>query len=122
MTKAVVLSEFQEQQSLRKRLYYSAPQVQLVAVPNAARRTHWEARRVKQEGMATGFPDLICLAPGGLVAFVEMKNAKGRVSDNQSEWIERLTNYGFPAAVCRSADAAVEFLRGLGFPIREHAA
>lgn len=122
MTKAVVPSEFQEQQALRKRLYYSAPQVQLVAVPNAARRTHWEARRAKQEGMATGFPDLICLAPGGLVAFVEMKTAKGRVSDNQSEWIERLTGYGFPAAVCRSADAAVEFLRGLGFPIREQAA
>jgi hypothetical protein len=122
MTKAVIPSELAEQQALRKRLYYSAPSVMVVAVPNAARRTVWEARRAKQEGLAAGFPDLVCLWPGG-IAFVEMKRVKGgTVSDNQAEWIERLQGFGFPAAVCRGADAAMAFLRDAGAPIRERAA
>ena len=118
----LVASELEEQQAFRKRVYYAAPEVKLVAVPNAARRTQWEARRAKQEGMATGFPDLMCIAPGGLIAFVEMKTHKGRVSEHQHEWIERLNRYGFPAAVCRGADAAMAYLREQGFPIRERAA
>lgn len=123
MTKAVIPSELAEQQRLRKTLYYTAPSVMVVAVPNAARRTVWEARRAKQEGLAAGFPDLVCLAPGGLVAFVEMKKTRGGVvSENQREWIERLDEYGFPAAVCRGADAAIAFLKENGFPIRERAA
>lgn len=115
-------TELQEQQALRKRLYYAAPEIQVVAVPNAGRRTQWEAMRAKKEGLAKGFPDLIVLAPGGLVAFVEMKAMKGRVTEHQHEWIERLTRYGFRAAVCRSADAAIAFLRDCGFAIREQAA
>jgi hypothetical protein len=122
MTKAVIPSELAEQQALRKRLYYSAPSVMVVAVPNAARRTVWEARRAKQEGLAAGFPDLMAIWPGG-IAFVEMKRVKGgTVSDNQREWIERLQGYGFPAAVCRGADAAMAFLRDAGAPIRERVA
>ena len=66
MTKAVTPSELAEQQALRKRLYYTAPTVQIVAVPNAARRTQWEARRAKQEGLAAGFPDLMAIWPGGI--------------------------------------------------------
>ena len=122
MTKAVIPSELAEQQALRKRLYYSAPSVMVVAVPNAARRTVWEARRAKQEGLAAGFPDLMAIWPGG-IAFVEMKRVKGgTVSDNQAEWIERLQGFGFPAAVCRGADAAIAFLREAGAPIGERAA
>jgi hypothetical protein len=122
MTKALIPSELAEQQRLRKTLYYLAPSVMVVAVPNAARRTVWEARRAKQEGLAAGFPDLMAIWPGG-IAFVEMKRLKGgTVSENQREWIERLQGFGFPAAVCRGADAAIAFLREAGAPIRERAA
>ena len=122
MTKALIPSELAEQQRLRKTLYYLAPSVMVVAVPNAARRTVWEARRAKQEGLAAGFPDLMAIWPGG-IAFIEMKRTKGgTVSENQREWIERLQGFGFPAAVCRGADAAIAFLREAGAPIRERAA
>ena len=124
MTKPVtpIPTELQEQQLLKKWLYYAAPEIKLVAVPNAARRTPWEIRQAKKEGLAPGFCDLIALWPGGGIAFVEMKRVKGGVvSDNQAEWIERLQNYGFPAAVCRGADAAVAFLREAGAPVRERA-
>ena len=118
-----VPTELQEQQAFRKRLYYAAPEVKLVAVPNAARRTQWEARRAKAEGLAAGFPDLVAMWPGGGVAFIEMKRLKGGViSPNQADWIDLLGRYGFAAAVCPGADAAIAFLRQCGAPIRDRAA
>lgn len=115
-------SELEIQQTFRKRLYYAAPAVRVVAVPNAGRRTQWEARRAKQEGMAPGFPDVMVIGPDGLVAFIEFKAAKGRISETQREWIDLLCRYTFPATVARSADEAIAFLREHGFPIRERAA
>lgn len=109
-------------QALRKRLYYTAPQVRLVAVPNAGKRTQWAARQAKKEGMATGFPDLIALWPDGGSAFIELKMPKGRLTDNQSEWIERLGGMGHRVAVARSVDEAVAFLKSCGAPIMEKAA
>jgi hypothetical protein len=106
-------------QSFRKQLYYVAPTVRVVAVPNAGVRTPWAARQAKKEGLATGFPDHVCLAPGGLVAFIEWKTPTGRISDNQSEWIERLDRMGFPVCVARSVEAGIAFLRKAGFPILE---
>ena len=114
--------EIDIQASFRKRLYYSAPQVKVVAIPNAARRTPWEVRQAKKEGLASGVPDVICLAPGGLVAWIEFKTSTGRVSDNQHEWLDLLARYGFRAAVCRSVDEAVAFLRECGFVVMERAA
>jgi hypothetical protein len=50
------------------------------------------------------------------VAAIEFKSEKGKLSDNQAEWIERLIDMGIPCIVSRDADEAVEFLRGLGAP------
>ena len=111
--------EIDIQAAFRKRLYYSAPTVKVVAIPNAARRTMWEARQAKKEGLSSGFPDVMCFAPGGLVAYIEFKTSKGRISENQQEWLDLLARYGFNACVARSADGAVAFLRGCGFPIME---
>ena len=119
MAKAPAQLEADISATFRKTLYYIAPTIRVVAVPNAGKRTQWAARQAKKEGMAPGFPDHMCLAPGGLVAFIEWKNAKGRVSDNQSEWIARLDRMGFPVCVARSVDEGLAFLRGAGFPILE---
>lgn len=116
------MAEADLSQALRKRLYYAAPQVRLVGVPNAAKRTPWAVRQAKKEGMATGFPDLIAFAPGGLTAVMELKTPKGRLSENQAEWLEWLSDNGHPCAVIRSVEEGVAFLRKLGFPVREAAA
>lgn len=108
-------------QALRKRLYMTAPAVQVVAVPNAGKRTVWAARQAKKEGMATGFPDMVILWPGAGVAFIELKISKGVVSPNQADWIARLDDYGHAVAVCRSVDEAVAFLRQCGAPVLERA-
>ncbi len=105
--------------SFRQRLYYAAPNCSVVGVPNAAKRSMWAAQQAKREGMATGFPDVLVLGPGRLIAAIEFKTAAGRLSDNQAEWLDRLERWGFPATVARSADEAMAFLRENGFPIRE---
>ena len=64
----------------------------------------------------------VCLAPNGRVAFIELKSASGRVSENQSEWLDRLACMGFAAGVVRSVDEGVAFLRFHGFPVMERAA
>jgi hypothetical protein len=122
MTKAVTPAEIDIQASFRARMYYAAPAVKVVAIPNAARRTRWEASRAKKEGLATGFPDIMCIGPDGLVAYIEFKSAKGTVSEAQREWIDLLRRYTFPATVARSADEALAFLREAGFAIRERVA
>ncbi len=109
--------ELDIQRGFINRLRYVAPAVSVVAIPNAAKRTQWAAMQAKKEGLKAGFPDCQCLAPGGLIAFIEFKAAGGRVSENQAEWLERLTRWGFPCIVARSVEQAVEFLRCAGFPV-----
>jgi hypothetical protein len=116
------LSEIQIQAGFRKQLRYIAPAVSCVAIPNAAKRTQWAAMQAKREGLATGFPDCMVIAAGGKIGFLEFKSAKGRLSDNQSEWISRLNERGFPVRVVRSVDEAIQFLRDHNFPLMERAA
>jgi hypothetical protein len=87
-----------------------------VAVPNAAKRSQWAAQRAKREGMATGFPDILCFWKGPGVAAIEFKTATGKLSENQVEWLDRLEDIGIPVTVSRDADHAVEFLRQCGAP------
>ena len=108
-------SEIVIQTTFRARCHIQCPGVLLVAVPNAGKRTQWAAAQAKREGLAKGFPDMMAIAPGK-VAFLEFKSAKGKVSDSQGEWLQRLDEYGFPCGVFRDADDAVAFLRLHGFP------
>lgn len=109
------LSEIKIQTLFRSRCRMLCPAVSIIAIPNAAKRTQWAAQRAKREGLATGFPDLMALAPSK-VAFLEMKSAKGRLSDNQADWLDRLHGMGFPCGVFRDPDKAIQFLRDHGFP------
>ena len=113
-------SELTIQLGFRNRLRYVAPAVHVVAIPNAAKRSQWAAMQAKKEGLATGFPDVQCIWPGG-ICFIEFKSAKGRVSDNQAEWIDRLSRYGFDVVVARSVDDAVAFIKACGAPVLERA-
>ena len=120
-----VQSEIAIQTLFRSRARILCPAVHVVAVPNG---THIASRagraKVRREGLATGFPDIMCLwshgnGPENIIpvsAYIEFKSAKGRISENQSEWIERLGRMGFPVAVCRDADHAIEWLRSIGAP------
>jgi hypothetical protein len=109
-------SELAIQTLFRSRARILCPAVAIIAIPNAAKRTQWAAMQAKREGLATGFPDVLCFWKGPGIAAIEFKSAKGRLSDNQAEWLDRLTEIGIPATVSRDPDHALEFLRAAGAP------
>lgn len=111
-------TELQIQVSFRNRVRIGAPAVSVVAIPNAARRGPKAVRQARAEGMAAGFPDVMCIWSGG-ICFIEFKRPGGRLTDNQIEWLIRLKQRGFRAKVCRSADEAMDFLRECDAPVME---
>lgn len=52
---------------------------------------------------SAGFPDLVLLRPPRLV-FVELKSDRGRVSDEQSAWLDDLEQCGVEAYIWRPDD------------------
>lgn len=116
---AAPLTELQIQAGFRNRLRYVAPAVSCVAIPNAAKRTQWAANQALKEGLAPGFPDVMCIWAGGGICFIEFKTVTGRLSEAQGEWIVRLRERGHRVTVARSVDAAVEFLRECGAPMMD---
>jgi hypothetical protein len=76
----------------------------LFAIPNGGERNVIVARRMKDEGVRAGVPDLFLAWSdrkyGGL--FIELKKPKGgRVSDAQKDYIALLEESGYRAVVCK---------------------
>lgn len=80
----------------------------LFAVPNGARTSIGTACKLKREGLRKGVPDLWLPVKtarfSGLV--IEMKDTKGKVSDEQKDWLAFLVNQGFKTDVCYSFEDA----------------
>lgn len=83
------------------------------AVPNAARRTMWEAIQAKKSGIQAGIPDLVfpLAAHGYHGLYIEMKRADGgTISGKQRIWLAILTENGYLAKVCNGSDEAIKLL------------
>jgi hypothetical protein len=80
----------------------------LHAVPNGGHRHKAVAMKLKAEGVKPGVPDISLPVKRdpftGL--HIEMKTAKGRVTENQRWWINFLKSQGRRVEVCRSFDEA----------------
>jgi hypothetical protein len=109
-------SELAIQTTFRARCKILCPGVSVVGIPNAGKRTQWAAMQAKREGLATGFPDVLCFWKGKGIAAIEFKAETGRLSLAQTEWLARLTDMGIPCIVSRDPDHALEFLRQCGAP------
>jgi hypothetical protein len=96
------------------------PAVDIVAIPNAARRTRWEVQQRKKEGMKAGALDWVVTwrpRPGDRgVAFVEWKDGKDVPDPNQRDRLNMLFDRGFHVGVFRREDSFLAWLRGLGAP------
>lgn len=96
------------------------PELELLFhIPNGGRRNAAEAARFKAEGVKAGVPDLFLpVARNGLHGlWIEMKRREGgRVSEHQSEWIERLRVQGYAVEVCygwqEASKVLTEYLSG----------
>lgn len=82
----------------------------LHAIPNGARTSWTQAKRLKAEGLRSGVPDLhLPVARGGYVGlWIELKRIRGgSVSPEQRWWIEALQRAGHRVIVARGADPAI---------------
>jgi len=110
---AVNLSEHDEQVAFFDWLELAALQDDRLslafAIPNGGHRHIGVARKLKNEGVKPGIPDVcIPVAIGGYHGlWIEMKSAKGQPTPVQTKWIADLNGQGFLAVVCKGADEAI---------------
>lgn len=84
----------------------------LFSIPNGGQRNIVTATKLKAEGVKSGVPDCFLAVPigGDCGMFIEMKSPKGKLSENQKEWINALSSSGYKCAVCYSFDEAKEVI------------
>jgi len=102
--------ELSVQVTFRNQMRIKAPTIILAGVPNAGKRSAWEARQRSKEGLLKGFPDMIAFH-GGRVACLEFKSGTGYPSDAQKECLNRLHRQDIPVGIFRSAETAIAWLR-----------
>lgn len=107
---------------MKKAVAKVAPKVRFVATPNGARRTMWEARQAKAEGMSKGYPDVNLLWPGPGFAIVEVKARNGSLSVDQIQWLNFLTQAGFNCGVFNNTASLLAKLQEWGAPLMLRAA
>lgn len=66
-----------------------------------------------------GFPDRTILAPGGAIAFIEVKGDGDRLRPIQENWIRKLRKLGFTAGVAKSVDDAERLIKSASNPLAE---
>lgn len=105
-------TEHTDQVRLVMRVRTFMPDVLLVAVPNGVHTTAAQRLRLINEGMLSGFPDLMLFAPGKTALCIEMKReVGGRLSQAQKACHERLNACGVAVITCHGFDSAWEAVK-----------
>lgn len=85
----------------------------MFAIPNGGKRDAGTAARMKAEGVRAGVPDIFLPAPVVRInhgdnsalwhgLFIEMKVGKGKLSDEQKEWMFAFDQQGYKCETCYS--------------------
>lgn len=109
-------TEHVEQTALFQWAFYNSrkhPELNnLYAIPNGAYVHIKTAKKLQQEGLKAGVPDIFLAVPKGGYhgLYVEMKVAYNKPRIEQIDWINRLTKSGYVCAVCWSYEDAKEVI------------
>lgn len=84
----------------------------IMAVPNEGKRTIWQAKKMKREGLKKGFPDVFVFVPSGPYhgLALEFKRQNTKPTKEQLKWLQNLRLQGYAAAIVRSVEHARETL------------
>lgn len=74
------------------------------AVPNGGKRDVREASKLKAMGVRPGVADMVFLGEGGKTVFIELKAAKGVLSDSQKLFHGIVTRLGFASYTIPAKD------------------
>lgn len=97
------------------------PELELMYhIPNGGSRNKIEAARLKAQGVKPGVPDICLPIPRGKYhgLYIELKRTKGgRISSDQTVWLEKLMHQGYAVALCLGWDDArdviIKYLEGI---------
>lgn len=80
--------------------------------PNGGSRNPREGASLKAQGVKAGFPDIAIFEPRGAYfgLFIEIKNSKGKMSINQTIWLNRLQDRGYQVHKTNSLDEFIEIV------------
>jgi hypothetical protein len=86
----------------------------MFAIPNGGQRNAATGARLKAEGVKAGVLDIFLPVARSVWhgLWVEMKTAKGQLSQEQKDWIKYLRDAGYGVAVCKSWDEARDVIKG----------
>lgn len=81
-------------------------------IPNGGSRDKVEGRHLKLQGVRPGVPDLCLPVPRGQYhgLYIELKAEKGRTSQEQEWWGEKLLEQGYMWEVCHGWQSATRVL------------
>ncbi|MCG8381827.1 MAG: VRR-NUC domain-containing protein [Gammaproteobacteria bacterium] len=82
----------------------------LFAIPNGGKRDAREAARLKRQGVKAGVSDMFLPVPmhDRFGLWIELKVGKGKPSEDQEKWINRMVEVGYLAMVIWGWKSAVE--------------
>jgi len=88
----------------------------LFMVPNGemGRISMAAASRAKAMGLRSGLSDLVLISFDGRAHFLEIKTATGKLSESQKRFQALCSGNGWPYAVARSVEEAVDICKGWG--------
>ena len=115
----IIPTEEQEQLALVQ--WLELHKIRYTHVPNEGKHKVQYRAKQKRLGVKPGVPDILIfdrppLSPENVGVAIELKRQKGgRVTPEQTAWLEHLTARGWAVAVCRGAMEAIRFLQELGF-------
>lgn len=92
------------------------------AIPNGGKRDRITGAIMKREGVRAGVPDIAIVRDGGLVAFLEVKTEKGRLSNAQVEFRDWCGANAVPYALVRGVGDVQAALIDWNVPIKARAA
>ena len=104
------MKEHDIQKAIITYLRYALPGAVIFAVPNGGQRNVIVAKKLKAEGVLAGVPD-ICIIYRGKVFFAEVKNEKGRLTENQLGIIEQLLLNDVETYLLRGVDDAEKMIK-----------
>lgn len=83
---------------------------QIYAIPNGGARSPVTGAKLKREGVKAGVADIaVDVAAGGYHGLkIEMKAGKNKPTKEQEQFLARAEKYGYKAAVCYSAEEAMQ--------------
>ena len=115
MIKIKPLSERQEQSIVLAWMTAQNPWLvnHTIYIMNEKRCSVHVGALLNQQGRLPGASDLFIALPTNLYhgLFIEMKSLKGRPTDAQLAFIERMKRVGYYGTVCKGADAAIDVIK-----------